>query len=177
MIYLALLRGVNVSGKTAPMAEVRKHVEALGFADVRTLLQSGNLIFEAPKRAPTTIETEIERILLLEMSLATTAMVRTAQELDEIITGNPFEEEAERDPSHVVAVFLKEAPAAAKGKELQASLVGAEQTALRWNTLYAVYPDGIGESKLTPALIERKLGTQATARNWNTIRKLREAMA
>lgn len=176
MIYLALLRGVNVSGKTATMAEVRKHVGSLGFYDVRTLLQSGNLILEGPKRAQATIETEIERILLLEMNLGTTVMVRTAAEVEEIIAGNPFEEEAQSDPSHAVAVFLKEAPAAAKVKALQAAIVGREQTALRWNTLYAVYPDGIGESKLTPALIERTLETQATARNWNTLLKLRSAM-
>jgi uncharacterized protein (DUF1697 family) len=98
--------------------------------------------------------------------------VRTAQEWEEIIARNPFTEQAQRDPSHLIVVCLRNAPEAKDLQALQAAIRGPETIHGDGRHLYIVYPDGMGRSKLTNTLIERKLATRATARNWNTMVKL-----
>jgi thiosulfate dehydrogenase len=98
--------------------------------------------------------------------------VRTPKDWKELVAGNPFPAEAKDDPSHLVVVFLKKAPAAGDVKALQEAIKGREVVRAKGRHAYAVYPDGIGRSKLTMALIEKKLGAAGTARNWNTIMKI-----
>lgn len=85
---------------------------------------------------------------------------------------NPFPEEAERDPGHLVVMILKGAPAAHEVKALQDAIRGRELVRADGRAAYVVYPDGIGRSRLTTALLEKKLGTRGTGRNWNTVLKL-----
>ena len=99
-------------------------------------------------------------------------LVRTAQEWRAIIAGNPFPDEAQSDPGHLVVMCLKTAPAKAAVQDLAAAIRGRELIRAVGRELYLVYPAGIGLSKLTGALIERKLNTRGTARNWNTVLKL-----
>jgi uncharacterized protein (DUF1697 family) len=98
--------------------------------------------------------------------------VRSAAEWDAVISANPFPEEAEADPSHLVVVVLKDAPSATAVKTLQAGIKGREVVRAHERQLYIVYPDGMGTSKLTSSVIERVLATRGTARNWNTTLKL-----
>jgi uncharacterized protein (DUF1697 family) len=177
MKYVALLRAVNVAGKgMVSMAELRASAERLGLKNVRTILQSGNLLFQASKSAAA-LERQLEAEILRRFHQDVPVIVRSDDQLGRMIDRNPFAREAVEDPGHLLAVFLKRAPAPAEEKSLRSAIVGRERIKLDGITLYAVYPDGVGQSKLTAALIDKKLGTRGTARNWNTVLKLQAAMA
>ena len=99
-------------------------------------------------------------------------MVRSARDWGDIITSNPFPDEAARDPAHLLLFALSEAPSKAAADELRSGWPGPERIAASHREAYLVYPEGIGRSKLTNALIERRLGVRGTGRNWNTVLKL-----
>jgi uncharacterized protein (DUF1697 family) len=162
--YIALLRGVNVGGnKMIAMSDLRERAERLGLRDARTLLQSGNLVFRSNKSPA-----QLEKLLEKELE-GTSVFVRTPEEWGAAIAANPFPEEAKRDPGHLLVMFLKEARDA---EVLTPAIVGREIARGNGRHIYLYYPDGAGRSKLTNALIEKKLGTRGTARNWNTVTKL-----
>jgi uncharacterized protein (DUF1697 family) len=170
---IALLRGINVGGhKQVAMADLRSLFSKLGFTDVQSLLQSGNLLFrsgsQTGSRLERLLETEVEKHLGLQCSI----FVRSAEEWSKVVARNPFREEARRDPGHLVAMLLKSTPEASRMKALQAAIQGPEIIRAGGPCLYIVYPDGIGRSRLTNGLIEKTLGTRGTARNWNTVLKL-----
>ena len=172
-LHIALLRGINVGGRNrVAMADLLNLFESLGFAGAKTLLQSGNVVFasERPTGAALErlLEIETEKLLAVTMDY----FVRTANEWATIVAHNPFPKEAKSDPSHLVVMLLKDVPVAKDVKALQAAIQGPERVRADGKQLYAVYPAGIGESKLTNNLIEKKLGTRATGRNWNTVLKL-----
>jgi uncharacterized protein (DUF1697 family) len=170
--HIALLRGVNVGGKKAvPMAALRALAAEIGLGDPLTLLQSGNLVFKADA-APAELEARLQAETHRRLGLDIDFMVRTVAEWDAILAVNPYPEAAERDPSHLLVMALKGAPDAAAVEALGAAIPGRERLAAHRRELYIVYPDGIGASKLTGALIERRLGLRGTARNWNTALKL-----
>jgi uncharacterized protein (DUF1697 family) len=171
--YIALLRAINVGGnKPVAMPKLRDFVSSLGFTDVGTLLQSGNLVFAADERKAASLEQLLETEAEKRLGLSTEFFVRTAKQWAAIIAANPFPEEAKRDPSHLLMVALKDKPSAEAVKTLQALNKGPEIIRTDGRQAYIVYPDGIGRSKLTGKLIEAKLGTRATGRNWNTVLKL-----
>jgi len=174
--YLALLRGINVGGnKQVAMADLRALVTRLGFADARTFLQSGNLAFRGDTRAPAQLERLLEAETERRLGLEAAYFVRTAREWHGVVVRNPFRAAAARDPARLVVMFLKDAPAAREVAALRAAITGREAVRAAGRHLYVVYPDGIGRSRLTHALIEKLLGTRATGRNWNTVRKLADA--
>lgn len=164
--YIALLRGVNVTGnRMVSMAELREIAASLGFDEPRTLLNSGNLVFRSRLRSAAKIEA------MLEAKFDTMFFVRTAEEWNEVIENNPFPAEAKSDPGHFLVMFFKEAVKPAD--QLQAAIVGRERVKTQGRTAYLVYPDGVGTSKLTNVMIEKALGGgRGTARNWNTVLKL-----
>jgi uncharacterized protein (DUF1697 family) len=171
--HLALLRAVNLAGHNkVGMADLRALLVGLGFADARTVLQSGNVVFSGGTRAPGQLERLLEDAARERLGLDTAFFVRTAKEWRAVVAGNPFPAEAKTDPAHLVVVFLKDAPAARAVAALQRAIVGREVVQARGRQAYAVYPDGIGRSRLTSAVIEKHLGTAGTARNWNTVLKL-----
>jgi uncharacterized protein (DUF1697 family) len=171
--YLALLRAVNVGGKTTiGMADLRAMLGELGLAEPRSLLQSGNLLFRSEGRTAADLENLLATETEQRFGLKTDFFVRTADEWDAVVASNPFPKEAESDPGHLVVMALKEAPAAAAVAALQAAIVGRETVRAVGRQAYLVYPDGIGESKLTIQRIEKQLGTRGTGRNWNTTLKL-----
>ena len=171
-VHIALLRAVNVAGYgTIAMADLRAFLAALGFRDARTLLQSGNAVFSAGARSAD-VETRLEKEAPKRLGVRTTFFVRSAEEWSDVVARNPFRAEAKRDPSRLVVMVLKDVPAAAAVDALNAGITGPEVVRASGRQLYITYPDGQGRSKLTGALIERKLGTTGTARNWNTVTKL-----
>jgi len=170
---IALLRAVNVGGrKPVPMSDLRGWLEELDFSDVRSVLQSGNLVF----RSDAIVGADIERFLETEaanrLQLNTDFFVRSVPEWKRIIERNPFGEEAQRDPGHLLVLFLKDVPGNANVEALQGSISGPEIVRFDGRQAYAVYPAGIGESRLTIAAIEKKLGVRCTGRNWNTVQKV-----
>jgi uncharacterized protein (DUF1697 family) len=170
---VALLRGVNVGGHGhVAMAELRRVVADIGLSEVRSLLQSGNLVFRGEAQPTEELERMLDTAVRERLDLVTSFFVRTLEQWLEVVSGNPFSEAAERDPSHLVVMLLKQAPAAESVAALQAAISGPELVRVQGTHAYLVYPDGIGHSRLTGAVIERKLGTSGTARNWNTVLKL-----
>ena len=173
--YVALLRGVNVVGRTmVAMSDLRDLLETMGFADVRSLLQSGNLVFRTDRRISST---SLERMLEAETTKrlgrdSPTYMVRSPAEWKALIDANPFPTQAKRDPSHLLIMFLKTPAAAGNVKALRGAIRGRETIEAIGKHLYVIYPDGVGQSKFTHGLIERVLGVRATGRNWNTVLKL-----
>jgi len=176
--HIALLRAINVAGRNrVSMADLRDLLAELGFANVQSLLQSGNLVFDGRAGTPARLESLLEQAAKDRLQLETAFFVRTAKEWAEIVAGNPFPDEAKLDPAHLVVLLLKGAPDREHVTALETAIFGREVVQAGGRQLYIVYPDGIGRSRLTNALIEQKLGTQGTARNWNTVLKLASLVA
>lgn len=154
-----------------PMADLRAMVTGLGFSDVRTLLQSGNLVFRGggtDEAVEAVLEAESER----RFGYQADYFVRTAGEWEEAIAANPFTDEARDDPARLVVVTLKSVVAEGALAALRGAIKGREYADTKGRAAYIVHPDGQGESKLTITVIERALGARGTARNWNTVLKL-----
>ena len=172
-IYVALLRGVNVGGnKKVSTAELRELATGLKYRNAATLLNSGNIVFEGPAKATAAMEKQFEAAAAKTLGLATEFFVRTSAEWQALAKANPLLKEAKDDPGHLLLWALKEPATPAALKALQAAIKGRESFRSGKGALYITFPDGIGSSKLTPAVIDRALGTRGTGRNWNTVLKL-----
>ena len=176
--YVALLRAVNLGAHNrVAMAELRALCERLGMKNSCTLLQSGNLVFESAARSSTALEKTLEEAAGESLGVRTDFFVRTAAEWSALVAANPFKTEAKSDPGHLLLMCLKEAPGRAAVTALEQAIRGRERVRPGGRHAYFVYPDGVGRSRLTNVLIESKLGTRGTARNWNTVLKLRDLLS
>src|SRR5262245_1554512 len=125
--HVALLRAINVGGNNSvAMPKLRELASGLGFAEVGTLLQSGNLVFAADNEKPATLERLLETEAEKRLGLSIDFFVRTTKQWSAIIAANPFPEQAKRDPSHLLMVALKDKPSAAAVKALQGANKGRE---------------------------------------------------
>ena len=175
-LHIALLRAVNVGGnKPIAMAELRNLLTELGFEQARSVLQSGNLVFKSKEQTGIDLEGLLEKEAAQRLDLHTDFFVRTQEAWKQIIANNPFPDEAQHNPAHLVVMFLKRAPSLQEVEALQAAIIGPELVAVQGRQAYIVYPAGIGRSRLTNAIVEKKLGTRGTSRNWNTVLKLEAA--
>ena len=172
--YTAFIRGINVGGHNMiPMAALKSLHEALGFDNVRTHLQSGNVIFTTKRAtAPKQLEKKIAAAIAKHAEKEIAVIVRTPDELRAVIARNPFPEEVERGASHLIVVFLSDEPSAAAKKAI--AEVTIEPMKLIGRELFVNYGAGMGTSRLTNVLIEKKLGVRGTARNWNTVNRVLE---
>jgi uncharacterized protein (DUF1697 family) len=171
--YIALFRAINVGGHTpVSMAALRDLAAGLGLEDPRTVLQSGNLRFGAPANRAAALESRLEAEAAKRLGLSTAVIVRSAAAWHRIVAANPFPEDAKRDPGHLLVMVLKRSARPEDVRALQAAIKGREMVQGEATQLYLVYPDGIGRSALTTAVIEKAIGTRGTARNWNTVLKL-----
>ena len=174
-IYIALLRGINVGGhKKVPMNQLRVMFEGLGFKQVRTYIQSGNVIFEAIKSSPADLSLQIEKKILAEFGFPSSVITRAREEMGKAIQNNPFVKESRLDPAKVYVAFLSHAPKAEAVKKLEALASKSEQLRHSGREIYLYYRDGMGRAKLTGSVLEKALAVIATARNWNTVNKLYE---
>ena len=172
-VYAALLRGVNVGGHNKlPMAKLRAVLTAAGFADVKTYIQSGNIVFGAPKADKATLAKKVASLIDAEFGFSPPVLLLTQAELAKAEAANPF---AARDADEKVVhlFFLAEKPAAKRVAAAQALAAATEQCHVAGRVLYLRAPDGIARSKLA-ASIERTLGVAATGRNLRTVRKILE---
>ncbi len=174
--YVALLRGVNVGGqRKVSMAELQAAFVGMGFADARTLLNSGNVVFRSNRKTtPAALETVLETEANRRLGLQTEFHVRTAAEWHALIAANPMPEGAARNPSHFIVLCTKVAPPPEAVEALRAANPGSEIIQAEGRHLYIDYGAAttMRETRLTPALMDRKLGTRGTGRNWNTVLKL-----
>ena len=172
-VHIALLRAVNVGGHgPVGMAELRRVASQLGLSEVRTFLQSGNLLFRGAPRSSAALERQLEAGVLQELGLETQFVVRDTNAWAEARERNPFPQEAREDPAHLLVVFLKTPAAPGGEKALRAAVRGPERLRVIGSQAYLVYPAGIAHSRLTLPLVEKHLGSQGTGRNWNTVTRL-----
>jgi uncharacterized protein (DUF1697 family) len=169
---IALLRAVNVGGVKVSIADLKALFVDLGFEDVRTLLNSGNVVFRGKNKPGADLEKLLETEFAKRAGRPTEFFVRTAEEWNSIVDRNPMTDEARRDPGHLLVVALKHAPTNREVDALRGAIVGPEAVEADGKQAYIYYPAGVGQSKLTAKLIEKQLGSPGTGRNWNTVLKL-----
>jgi uncharacterized protein (DUF1697 family) len=171
-IHIGLLRAVNVGGRNrGAMSDLRALLHSLGMTDVRSLLQSGNVVFRSEVSTPEQLEDLVQQAAEKQLALQSACIVRTADEWQAVVAENPFQDDARRDPGHLLVVFLKKAPKTSDVTALRKAMTGGETIRVKGRHAYVVYPDSIGRSRLTTRLLEEALGT-GTGRNWNTVMKL-----
>jgi len=170
--YVALLRAVNVGGNNLiKMADLRDLLAGLGMEAVKTVLQSGNAVFDAHSQDRPRLAEEISAAVHQAHGHQPAVILRTADELRRALAQVPFD--ASIDPSLVHINFLA-APADAEGARQLSAWEGPEVVVVRGSEVYIHYPEGSGRSKLGRLPMEKMLGTRGTARNLNTVRKLLE---
>jgi uncharacterized protein (DUF1697 family) len=169
---IALLRGINLGSRNrVAMPDLRKALEAAGYEDVATLVQSGNIVLTSSKR-PKTLEREISKLVLDELGVEAATVVRTRDELAGAIERNPIPD-GPSIPKLFQVTFFSDEPDAARVEKLLALDYGNERVAVIGREAYAWHPDGIQKSKLAREL-GKGLRGDGTARNWNTVTKLLE---
>jgi len=170
--FIALLRGINVGGKVLKMADLKQAVQPLGFKEVTTYLQSGNMVFRAGPDDNGMLARQISGAIRDHAGIDVTVMVRSAAEWGRIVAANPYPQ-AQEFPKTVHAFVLDGAPDPSRIEALEAKEAGREEWRIIDGTLYLHTPDGFGKSVLGN-LVERMLKVPMTARNWNTVLALRE---
>lgn len=172
--FIALLRGINVSGRNKiPMPELRAVCAELGWRDVQTYIQSGNLLFGADAPAAQ-LEAELEQAITRRFELSIPVIVRAAAGWPAYVRGNPFPKASEREPNLVMLTLSKAPPRPGALEGLRERAAGGERLAQVGDALWVHYPAGAGATKLSPAVFDRLVGSPVTARNWRTVLKLAE---
>ena len=173
--WIALLRGINVGGaRTVPMKALVTALADAGFKDVRTYIQSGNLVFQA-RGTQRSIGVRIAGVIEQRFGFDVPVMTLSEAEVSEAIGANPFTQ-AISDPRTLHLCFLSEAPANPDLASLTKLKSSRESFALRGKVFYLHTPDAAGNSKLA-ARAERALGVDTTCRNWRTVNQLLDLCA
>ena len=157
------LRGINVGGnKMIPMAALREALTRAGHADVKTLLQSGNVVLDRGKPA------ELEQLIEAEFGMKVRVIVRTHAELVKLIENNPFQDHVDQ-PSRLAVGFLEKAP----GKvAIDAARYAPDEFVIAGKDIYLWYAGGMGQTKIGEPAFVKALGVAMTVRNWNTVTKM-----
>ena len=173
MRCLALLRGINVSGrKIAPMADVKRVFESLSFENVRTYAQSGNVIFDCMRGEAAKIAPCVEEKLSNTFGFSTNVLIRTQRELETIIENNPLIDNANARADKLYVTFLLDRPDETIASNLDIKPGQGEKFVIVGTEVYLYCPNGYARTKLNNAMFETKLRTVATTRNWKTVNKL-----
>ncbi len=159
------------------MADLRVVAGEAGFRGVQTYIQSGNLVVEAKGTSGKAVEAKLEGGILARFGFPVDVVVRTADEWAAMAAGNPFRAISTAEGNHVMMLVSKAAPRQSAAAGLLASAAGGEQVAAAPGAVWVYYPEGAGKTKLTPALVDRVVGSKVTARNWRTVVKLLEMAA
>lgn len=172
--FVALLRAVNVGGRKVEMARLRKACEGAGFADVRTYIASGNLVLSAGGSSAA-VAARLEKAIAAEFGIEVPVVVRTAKEWQAYLkVPKEFAQAAEETPNRLLVGLSTKPPNQDAAKLLAPRAGDGETVGLHGDALWIHYGAGIARSRLTPAAIDKAMGSPTTARNWNTVRKLAE---
>jgi uncharacterized protein (DUF1697 family) len=173
MDQIALLRGINIGPRNRiAMPALRELLSGAGFDDVRTYVQSGNVVL-ASDAPPEQTARECERLIAEEFGLEIDVLVRTRDELAEVVRRNPLGDVAD-DPKRYQVSFLETELPGEQVERIASAAVESEQLVAVGRELYAWHPAGVARSKLWGRLADRRLGVKATARNWTTVTTLLE---
>jgi len=174
-VIISLLRAVNVTGyNRVKMDALRELYESLGLRGAQSYIQSGNIVFQTNAKDLVRLQKKIEDGIQQTFGFRTGVMLRTSDELKDIIRRNPFAKRSGIEPNRLVVSFLTGEPGTESKQKIVQIKVGPEELYLDGRELYIYYHGGMGTSKLTPALLGRALKVAGTARNWNTVTKLLE---
>ena len=174
-IYVSLLRGINVGGhKRIKMDQLRTSLEALGLQQVKTYIQSGNVVFKAAKMSPATLSKKIETKIISEFGFSASVISRSADEIANTIKGNPFLGQSGIDPDKFHVAFLSEAPAPAALKKLTDLTLKPDQSCCLGKEVYLYFPNGVSGSSLWKYPLDGVLSVVATTRNWKTVNTLHQ---
>ncbi len=172
---VALLRGVNVGGaKRVPMASLRAIAAKLGFENIQTVLNSGNLVFDAPDRANDDLAQRIREEIARDLGVATEVIVLSAEHFAQAVSESPFDDLA-ANPARLLVTFMAEPRYLAALKPLTSEEWEPEALALGKRAAYLSCPGGVSESPLWKA-VERQIGVKGTSRNWSTLAKVLKCM-
>jgi uncharacterized protein (DUF1697 family) len=168
--YVALLRGVNVAGRTVPMAALRAMFRDLGHERVTSYIQSGNVVFRTPRRDLETLVNEIRSAIGAETGHLVTVVLRTAHELAQVVGANPFIDG--RDPRTLHVTFLAQSPDPILIAAIAPAIALPDEFRGVGQEVFVACPNGYGRTTLNNAFFERRLGVAATTRNWRTVTML-----
>jgi uncharacterized protein (DUF1697 family) len=172
-VYVAMLRGVNVGGNPLKMAWLREACKAMGLCDVRTYLQSGNIVFASAlgaARLAAMLKETIDR----QTRLPVPVIIRSAKEVADIVSGNPFLKRNGIDASKLHVTFFAEALRQLDTVRLDRLAGARDEYVIARREIFLHCPINYGETKLSNTAIEKALGVSATTRNWNTVTTLAE---
>jgi uncharacterized protein (DUF1697 family) len=172
---LALIRGINVGGRVLPMAELRQICAGLGWREVQTFIQSGNVVFESDEDAAA-LEAALEAAIAERFGFKVPVIVRTPAQWAAYPAGNPFAQAARDEPNRLMLIVAKRPPAADAVETLQARATMGERIGRAGDGLWIWFPQGIGKSRLSPVLIDKLVDSPATSRNHRTVMKLKEML-
>ena len=176
MKYISILRGINVSGqKKINMADLKFLLESLGFENVVTYIQSGNVIFDSSIKNKDELKTIIEKAISTKYKFNVPVIIRTKTDFKNIIKKLPFISiNVEKDGTVVLVTFLATKPLKANITAIQDYVKIPEKLVITDTHAYLHCPNGYGKSKLSNNFLEKKLDVEATTRNWKSIHKLAE---
>lgn len=175
MTYISILRGINVSGKNMlKMDALKKMCVDLQMENVQTYIQSGNIIFNYIQTNTTTITEWLQSNIVKHFGLEVPVITLTKDELENIVTSNPFTKDATSDPVFLHVSFLSEKPEKANIASLQQTISNNDKHIVINKAVYLYCPNGYGKSKLINNYLERKLKVICTTRNWKTTLTLLE---
>lgn len=176
--YVAMLRGINVSGsKMIKMEALRASFEALGFTNVRTYVQSGNVVFTAKDRTAAPLGPKIAARIKRDFGFDVPTLVLGAEALARVVEENPFVGQKGVDPTKLHVTFLAESPVAEGLEKMEAVSSGRDRFQCFGTSIYLSCPDGYGNTKLNNNAFERALRIGATTRNWKTVTTLAQMAA
>ncbi len=171
--FVSMLRGINVGNqKRLSMETLREIYEGIGFTDIRTYVQSGNVVFESPAQESSLLTRRIETHIEQMCGFHVEVFIRQAQEFERILTGNPFLNDRHEDPSKLHVTFLYQPPSETWWSQLTIPGNTVDEFAPGEIAVFLFCPYGYGKTKLSNSFFERKLGMPVTTRNWNTVNAL-----
>lgn len=178
--YIALLRGINVSGKKIiKMEDLRKHMADAGYTNVKTYIQSGNLVFESDQKQKDKLGKSIEALIEKKYGFDVRVFIADKKDIEKAIDKNPFINERKEEPSgfkKLYVTLLSENPTDENIEKLKQAPIGNDLIEIIDSILYFNLESKASDSKLSNSLIENKLKVKATTRNWNTMLKLLSMM-
>jgi uncharacterized protein (DUF1697 family) len=175
MVYVALLRGINIGPhKRMKMEKLRASCEALGFNKVQTYIQSGNIVCQAGKLSSDAAAKKIQAQIEKDFGFSADVIARTGDEMKQIVTGNPLLKEPGVDASKLHVVFLSVAPSADAIKKLQAIVKAPDKVRHTGKEIFFYFPNGVSGSSIWKHNLDRVLGISGTMRNWRTVNTLYE---
>lgn len=170
--FIGLLRGINVGGRNkVPMQDLRSLCADIGWSEVQSYIQSGNLVFKSASDS-VTLEADLEKAIEQRFGLSIPVVIRTAANWSHYIGKNPYPDVSEQNPKHLMLVLSKDESNSGVVEELQKRAAGGERITQVDDALWIHFASGVARSKLSTGVMDRLVGSPVTARNWRTVLKL-----